>query len=81
MPPVIRLVWVDSLILDHGDWMDAPDTEDAMTEEGMIHHTVGFLVRENDTALCIAGSLNQGFNRCCGTIVVPKSAILRREDA
>ena len=76
----VRVDWVDSMILDLGDWMDVSDTKGAMMQAGMTHHTVGFLVRENSVALAVASSVNRSGDRACGVVVIPKSAVLKVKD-
>lgn len=77
---VVRVDWVDSMILDHGEWLDVSDTKGAMMKAEMTHHTVGFLIRENSVALAVASSVNRSGDRACGVVVIPKSAVLDIED-
>lgn len=72
---IVEVEWVDSMILDHGEWLDADDVDEAMTLEGMTHRTVGYQVKENDHSILVASSRGQN-DRIQGAIVIPKTAIL-----
>jgi hypothetical protein len=77
---LVQVEWIDSLMLDHGEWMDVSDTEEAMTADSMKHHTVGFIIREVEDAIAVASSVNEDGNRACGVVVIPKSAIRSRKE-
>lgn len=70
---------MDSMVLDHGEWFDTDDADEPMTLDGMMHHSVGFLVKENDHSVLLCSSHNMQANRIQGGVVIPKSAIHRQE--
>jgi hypothetical protein len=72
---IVEVEWVDSMILDHGEWLDSDDVDDAMSKEGMTHKTVGYQIKENDHSILVASSVGQS-DRIQGAIVIPKVSIL-----
>jgi hypothetical protein len=78
IPAIIEVKWIDSLILQHGEWMDRDDLD--LSNENMRHSSVGYLVAESDDAICLASSHNdqpeEPINRISGGVVIPKVAII-----
>lgn len=78
-PGIVEVTWVDSLILNHGEWMDITDLRNNLGAADMLHKTVGYLVAESDdaVALCISINAQEGIptSRVSGGMVIPKSAI------
>lgn len=71
---VYEAEWLDSMVLDHGEWLDLEDADDAMSVEGMTHTTVGYLMKETDHSILLVSSRGQN-DRIQGAIVIPKSAL------
>lgn len=78
-PGIVEVVWLDSLILNHGEWMDLDDLLADLKEESMVHNTVGYLLADTDVAIAIGLSINAQYdmptNRVSGGMIIPKSAI------
>jgi hypothetical protein len=77
IPAIIEVKWIDSLVLEHGEWMDRDNLD--LSNENMLHSSVGYLVAESDVAICLASSHNdqphEPINRISGGVVIPKVAI------
>lgn len=77
---IVEVVWVDSVILNQGEWTDLHEIKDAMKPKNHLHRSVGYLVGENKHAICLGSSINnQPDNlgtRVAGGMVIPKSAII-----
>jgi hypothetical protein len=77
MKPIQWIRWVDSSALFHGDrWVDETDLDAHMTET--FCETVGFLIRENDHSIYVAGSVAQ--EEIGSVTQIPKDAIRDRRE-
>lgn len=81
-PIIVEIIWHDSLILNHGEWMDIDELREDLNSDSLLHHTVGYLVFENDSAVAIASSINaqpnSPTNRISGGMIIPRSAIKKQ---
>lgn len=79
---IVEIIWIDSLMLNSGEWIDTAEALESMKFENMRHKTVGYLVAQNEYAVCIATSVNdmetEKGTRASGCTVIPLSAITKR---
>lgn len=78
-PGVVEVTWLDSVMLQHGEWMDIDELRDNLDEGQLLHKTVGYLLGESEVAIALGHSINAQddipTNRVAGGMVIPKSAI------
>lgn len=78
-PNIVEVEWVDSMILNHGEWMDLDEVDESLSEKSMYHKSVGYLARESDVAIAVCISINaqddMQSRRISGGMVIPKAAI------
>jgi hypothetical protein len=79
---IVKVVWVDSMILNDGRWTDSDTVDESLlSEDGMRHETAGFLAAENDFAVAVVGSRNAGSGEhqdtsLASVMVIPRGAII-----
>lgn len=77
---VVEITWIDSVVLEHGEWMDIAEILESLQKPALLHKTVGYLICENDVAIAIGQSINAQYDapssRVSGAMVIPNSAIL-----
>lgn len=75
---MVQVKWLDSMMLNYGEWADREDHESAMYVEEMTHHSCGYLFSESDEALIVAHSVyeNPDTDRAAGAVVIPRRAVL-----
>ena len=79
--PLIEVIWVDSMTYD--DWRQLGELDEEMTVKGMLHRSVGILVRETDDAIALARSVSEfdhekWAEKAEGCLLIPKPAIIDR---
>lgn len=84
IPPIEEIKWLDSLMINNGEWMSYTDIDEELTSKGMLHRSVGYVVKESDEAVFLALSINydqvdeENDQRMSGGTVVPKVSIINR---
>jgi len=86
IPELVEILWVDSLVINHGEWCDWEETDDCLNKDSMLHRSAGYVIKESDDALVMALSINydqssveeDSDRRYACTCVIPKRAILER---
>lgn len=81
---IVEVAWVDSLVINHGEWMDLADFIDDFdpkkADDSMRHVSIGYLVYENTKAIGLATSLNDQpdsqAQRISGGMVIPRPSVL-----
>ena len=75
---MVQVKWLDSMMLNYGEWDDRSEHEAAMSLEEMTHHSCGYLFSESDEALIVAHSVyeNPDTARAAGAVVIPRRAVL-----
>ena len=75
---VVEIEWVDSV--SEGRWNDKDEALRIATLEAMLHRSVGYLLREDDDMVLIAGSRSENEYNVCDTMQIPKVAVLSMRD-
>ncbi len=78
----VEVEWVDSMVLDYGEWGDRMDFEESMEPEAMTHRSCGYLISENEHAILVATSCykSEQVDRAQGVALIPRGAILSLKD-
>ncbi|MGH6878549.1 MAG: hypothetical protein ACREHV_14400 [Rhizomicrobium sp.] len=76
LPRLELIEWADSYTPGGSSWIDHEAIKQHHNTP-CICYSAGFVVNENDSTVAIAGSWS--LNQQSGTMVIPKSAILRRK--
>jgi hypothetical protein len=69
--PVCYVMWIDA---SHKDGPIEP--EEALDHAGVMMHTAGFLINEDDDFLCLAMDYCQMNNTCRVMYSIPKSQVV-----
>lgn len=72
----VEVEWVDSMMLNYGEWADRDDHERAV--DHMTHRSCGYLFSENGRAIILAHTIYEGEagDRAAGAMLIPRVAIL-----
>jgi hypothetical protein len=74
IPKLAFIEWADSTSPNSAIWLDHETAR--VLGEPSVCYTVGFIVKETETSITLAGSWSN--NQCSGTMCIPTAVILRR---
>jgi len=77
--PIVDVNWLDSVQLNGNAWMNVDDVAEHLTEKGLLHRSVGFLVGTTDTAVAVARSVSEwddAVEKAEGVLIIPRAAII-----
>ena len=82
--PIERLVWIDSMGLENGEWIRVRDLPPELEPANLRVESVGYIVAETKEAVALAHSRSLwdetvATERVSNVMVVPRGAILKRE--
>lgn len=79
---LVEVEWVDSMMLNYGEWGDREDHEAAF--DAMTHRSCGYLFSENDKGIILALTVYEQEGdlpaRAAGAMLIPRGAILSTKD-
>jgi hypothetical protein len=82
--PVERIVWIDSMGLENGEWMRVRDVPAELEPGNLRVESVGYVVEETEHALALAHTRSlweddAAVPRVSNVMVIPLGAIVERE--
>jgi hypothetical protein len=75
----IEVEWVDSL--GSTSWEPMQDKLRDMQPEALQHRSVGYVLRDDDTGIILAGSMSDRWHdNVCDVTYIPRQAVLKVHD-
>jgi hypothetical protein len=74
-PRPVEVKWIDSVILDSGQWGDDFAFQAELTIEGMTMVSIGWLIDENECGILLALTWDEKAARLQGALIIPRVAV------